>query len=359
MEIPIVNKAVSESYLAVTSKLKDHFNRIKSHTVDFNIFKVIEKTYTSLVFFEAISTRESVKYVMKWSCDHPLMEIGNEGQLQALVEYQIMNYLSPMYSGVSGCSVPRPILVVPEANSFVMEYVDAPLLSDLLKHARYFSTAKNFQELERFFYFSGQWLSRFQKFTVPEETDYKIFENMIARCDDRLRMIEENQSAFIASNFRSTVMKQITDLINNVKGTKIRISGRHSDFGPWNILAGNDNIYVIDFMGYCKEPLCIDIIKMLACLDEYKYSLFYNSSTVHKLGTGFMNGYGEVISATQSEIALCEIHQRICNLCGRILNSPVGKLKQAERYRCIKANVRWLCDESSRKYLLTSNVKYT
>jgi len=357
VEKTILNKEVEESYLNVKIKLKEHFQRINLPIVDFKIFQIIEKAYTSLVFFEAISNNKSFRCVMKWSCSHPLVEIGNEGQLQALVEFQIMEYLSPLLSGVSGCSVPVPIVVAPEVNSFVMEYVDAPLLSDLLKYARYFSSTQNVNKLEHLFNLSGKWLSYFQKFTVPEETDYKIFENMVARCDDRLRIIEESDAGFIPIKFRSNIMRQITRLIDGIKLTKIPISGRHSDFGPWNILADGNNICVIDFMGYGKEPLCVDLIKILASLDEYKFSLLYSSSTINRLIASLVNGYGQSVHATQEVIALCEIHQRVCNLCGRVLNRPVGALKKIERYRCIKANINWLNDEINRKYLLNSNVR--
>ncbi len=341
----------------VKVRLKEYFLKSEGEELlHIEVTGTLEKAFSVIIFLSAKTSKKNYPFVLKKIMDHSLNKNITGKQNQASVEYEILEFLYSSFKKVENCSVPRPILILPEIQSFVMEFVEGTLLAQELRYARYWTNNKRFQKVQEYFFLAGRWLQYFHKITGIEKAGKEFFEDILFRCNDRLRLIEESNSPYCPKNLGKAVIGQLERYLLTINNEEVLIAGRHGDFGMWNILVGEEGIVVHDFMGYCKEPLAVDIFKMLAALEEDSLSLSFSKRRLGVLKGNFLEGLGDMPFIPKAILDICEIHQRVCNLCGRILSSPKGYHHQIEKYFAVKMNINWLMNEHNRPSLWTEKI---
>jgi Ser/Thr protein kinase RdoA (MazF antagonist) len=193
----------------------------------------------------------------------------------------------------------------------------------------------------------GKWLRLFQEFSGLElvEFDRNIFDIVIHRAEYRLKLIEESRLPACPKNFRSRVMAFLEEQLDQLSGKNILISGRHGDFNPLNILVGPEGITVIDFFGYQKDPVPIDILKILVCLDDEMRAVTSSKKRVTEMRKAFLDGYGELPHIQEPVLLLSEALHRIVSLWGNISNEKQRFHHRVEANLRIQAHVDWLTSE--------------
>jgi hypothetical protein len=92
-----------------------------------------------------------------------------------------------MFQKVERCLIPRPILVVPEIEAYVMEFIEGHILLNNHRYTRYLSSQDGFDKLRKAYFYSGKWLKHFQEFTGIRTSDSNSLIEVINKCDHRLR----------------------------------------------------------------------------------------------------------------------------------------------------------------------------
>ena len=156
----------SESNLALLHKRLVHALRepLGEELKRIEICQVLRRPYSLTTFLIASTCRSRHRLVLKQIVEHPLNAPIVDELAQATVEYNILSQLYPMFAGIERCSVPRPILVLPEINAFLMEHIEGQLLADNLKFVHYLGNRIMFRQLQNAFYDCGRWLRYFQQF---------------------------------------------------------------------------------------------------------------------------------------------------------------------------------------------------
>ena len=336
----------------VEIKLKNYFlevedDRLKKLTAE----KIVERPFSTIVQLQAQTSTKSRRFVMKTLKHHPSNKIFIESGNQALVEYNILNDLYPKFRNIEKCSVPCPIAVIPEFETYIMEFVEGQLLIDELRWDRYFSSRRKFAELQEHFYNSGRWLRHFQEITGVEEAGLEVLLQSLDRAKSILRLIHVSAYPGWPKNLTSTVKSVLDNKLRELSGAGIPASGRHSDFQPLNILAGRGGITVIDFMGYKRDCVAVDPLSMLVHLEDEERSLTASCRRVGVLRERFLEGYGEIRRVPSAALFICEAMQRIVSIWGNIsaLNKHIHHKWEAKE--CIRRHVKWLVNERERKYL--------
>ncbi|MCK5245044.1 MAG: hypothetical protein KAJ90_07215, partial [Desulfobacterales bacterium] len=148
---------------------------------------------------------------MKTTVHHPVNRAITERENQAVVEYNILKLLYPKFETVAGCSVPRPLLVLPEIETYVMEFVEGKLLMDEFKFTRLLSAQTRFRVLKKHINHCGQWLKYFQEFTEIHTADFRALNGVIERAEHRLKLIEESGDPRCPKNLRNKVIKFLNE----------------------------------------------------------------------------------------------------------------------------------------------------
>jgi len=321
-----------------------------------DILTIIRRPFSNSVILMAGFVSGSRKLIMKSVVHHPVNKAITETENQAVVEFDILTKLYPLFQDMDGCSVPEPILVLPEIETYVMEYVEGVLLENELHAANYLTSPKKFNKLQRSFFNCGRWLKRFQEGTGIHYAGPEVLDEVITRCDQQLEMIEYAKDKKCPTNLREDVMLFLRENQALVKNDEVIVSGRHGDFGPWNIIAEKHGITVIDYLGYREAPIAVDLLKMLMNFDNDEKALLTNSARIKELKQAFLEGYGTVQHISESVMIICETYHRAASLESAINNKAMRFHRSIERKRIFKSNLQWLINDRGREIKLMHNV---
>lgn len=304
---------ISKILAIVFEKLKCYYLEVEGiELVNIKINKIIKRGFSTILMLDVVLPRASAKLVFKQIVHDPINIAVTKSDNQAVVEYNVLNSIYPFMNKGRGFSVPKPILVIPEIEAFVMEYVDAKLLSEALGAAKYWSSDTKFRNLEECFYSCGLWLKEFQTITGIEYQGVNAFDKLIERCNYRLDIIQITGANKIPNNFVSDIKGYIQRLLSKIKVAEVPISGAHGDFGHWNIMVAKSGITVFDFMGHMKEVVVYDLYKMLNSFEYWKNNVFFSNERLDKLKCALLNGYGDIPQISSSTSALCELYHHVC-----------------------------------------------
>lgn len=310
-----------------------------------DVLNIVNRPYSDIAFLCAKTSKGERKFVLKQIAHHPENSSITTSQNQAIVEYDVLNHLYPKFLPDSLCHVPRPIIAIPEYEAYIMEFVEGHLLGDLFGGCKYFAPKKAFNDLKEYYYLCGLWLKKFQENTGVQNAGIDAFSYTIERCEFRLNLIEESNNSRCPIDLKNHVMSFIYKQLELVSENDVLVTGRHGDFGSWNILAGLNGITVFDFMGYKHDLFPIDLLQMLMNLENEKLFLFFSTDRVEALRLMFLQGYGEVPHISQPVLKICETFHRVCSLYSSLF-VPANNIRRGiERQLTFKANLAWLMEE--------------
>lgn len=307
--------------------------------------RVLQRPFSTIVFLRVKTSKNVQRLVMKTTAHHPMNKALTESENQAKVEFNILKKLYPKFQEVEKCSVPYPILVIPELETYLMEFVEGNILSNELRYDRYFASRKGFCQLLEHFNNCGRWLKKLQEFTGIHTAGIEVFDTAIKRCEHRLRQIDESGDSRCAKGLQNRILRLLHDQMSQLSGSKILVSGRHGDFTSYNILCSPHEINVIDFLGYKEDSVSIDLISMLVHLENEKLCLTSNPRRVDALRKSFLEGFGEIPHIPRPVLIISEVLLRVMSLWGCISRSKKARLHhKIEANRCIGAHIDWLAD---------------
>ena len=312
-----------------------------------HIEKVINRPFSDVAFLRAITSGGERKLVLKKTVHHPANISITKRQNQAVVEYEILSKLYPLFQSVPHCHVPRPILVMPEHEAYIMDFVEGLLLLDYFSAAKYFASRNSFDELSEYYYLCGVWLKKLHEFTGVRNAGIEAFSNTIERCEHKLKLIEEANDPRFPKNLTSIVRHLLDEHLNLVRNEDILVTGRHGDFGSWNIIASPNGVTVIDFLGYQEDLLPIDLFKMLMNFEDEKKYLFFSKNRIEAVKREFLRGYGDVPQISRPVATICEALHRVCSLSAGITSTPYKLWHRIERRLSVKANLDWFMNHDN------------
>jgi len=308
------------------------------------IEKYIDRGFSSIVFINVKTSVGDRRMVAKKTVHHPANIAITSRQNQAVVEFETLSMLYPKFQSVPHCSVPKPVLVIPEEEVFVMEFVEGRLLMEEFVAARFFSSKESFLRLKQSYNLCGQWLKYFQQFTGVHQAGKEVFSSTIERCEQKLKIIEQSNGSRCPPDLSTRILMLIQSQLSQVTDN-VLVTGRHSDFGNWNILVDPAGVTVFDFLGHQSDLLPIDIIKMLTNLEDEKSYLFYSNRKLQELQDSFLSGYGDLPIIPEPVLIICETLHRICCLCARIESPSKNIRRRIEQGLSFKNHLNWLLND--------------
>lgn len=305
-----------------------------------SLTNILRRDFSTVYFLEGQISSGVKKFVLKQIVHAPINLSITQAKNQAVVEYEILAELSPAFQDVQGCGVPCPLLVLPELEAFLMEFIEGAPLSEYLRYARLMSGRKNFQALARYFYLCGKWLKNFQNITGVNNSSSSVFDGLLSRCNDRLKVIEEKAASFrIPTGFSEKIFTILNSKIDSLGEQDIQVAGRHGDFGHWNIMVHERDIVVFDLMGYEKEPIAYDLAKIALSLEYWKFHFAYSSARLNLLKKEFIDGYGGILGICPEVLQICEIYHRVANIYSIVSNVASRIDKRIMRERFLRENI--------------------
>jgi O-antigen/teichoic acid export membrane protein len=313
--------------------------------------RVTLRPYSSVLFFQLRGREWEKRVVAKITAHHPANRRVVEAQNQAVVEYEILSRLSESFRSVEGCSVPRPLLLIPEIEAYVMEFVEGDLLSAHTGAARWLASRTAFEALRRRYWLCGRWLKHLQQTAGVQRGGAEALQGVVQNCEEVLERIAQENGGRCPWPLRDPLLRLVEEQLARVRDGDVPLSGCHGDFGPWNVLAGREGITVIDFLGYRESPLPLDLLGVLAFLDDEACYLTSSARRIAALRASFLQGYGDVCPTAEPVLLICEALQRLRSLATRFMQKPRGLHHRLDWRRIVMKHVAWLTGAHERKLL--------
>lgn len=333
----------------------------RGRLLDCRITKTIKRPYSEVRFLEVSTPAGTSQVVAKSTVPDPMNRPFWERQVQATVEYEILAHAHQQFEPVPGISVPQPICVVPELDTFVMEFVAGTELSQGHAALRYFSSRHATQLLSADYARLGRWLNKFQQVTKPTEGDASHLDGIRERISLRLDKINEQQDKRVPHDFVSQVEKRLESLLAEAACHAIPIAGRHGDFGPWNVFVNDRQnaqhttsrptspqrspereLIVMDFMGYAREPRPLDAINVLHFLDKEGAGLVSSRALSRVVQRQFLRGLNWQLVCSQPLLELCELHARVYSVWGALSATPDRWHHKLQENKFLRRCIAWL-----------------
>ena len=318
------------------------------------IVESIERPYSHVHILETRSPSGSGQVVAKSTVHDPINQPCWDRQVQASVEYEVLEHLHSRFDPLPGLAVPKPICVLPERDTFVMDFVRGSLLADSHSALRWFSPRIAFKMLGSDYQRLGTWLARFQEFTKPEQGDASCLNGIEERIRLRLERIDQARDQRLPTDLVMTVDRRLKALLKEAGGGPIPIAGRHGDFGPWNSIVNerqasqcgaSREITVLDFMGYAREPRPLDVINVLHFLEHESQSITTSPRRAREIQQRFLYGYASQKVYSRPLLVLCEFHARVYGVLGCLSARTDRRHHQWHQDKSLRRNIAWLLDE--------------
>ena len=309
------------------------------------VINTVHRPFSRIIFIRALTSGGERKLVLKQIVHHSANKSITDRENQAQVEFLILRELYPKFLNVPGCNVPRPILVVPEQDLYIMEFVDGQLLVEMLNGIRLLTRHDSLNRLVEFYRLCGLWLRKLREFTGVQFASPSIYAVTLERCEQKLNIIDRTADPRCPRNLTERIRSLIRDQIHRA-GDRPPVAGRHGDFGNWNIIAGANGITVIDFLGYQEDLLPMDFLKMMTNFEDEKAYLLYSKQTIDALKNGFLAGYGKPPEIALPVALICEILHRVCCICAKIENRPQNLMRRIENNISLKHNIAWFLNDN-------------
>jgi len=218
----------------------------------------------------------------------PIFDEINEG----LIEYNnLMQIYDKLENSNQKIHVAKPLDFFKDINALVTEKVDGKRLSNiLLKDNSRFKSSSQKDILVKLIESCGRWLSVLHKFT-PSSQEVDLNDIYFPQLKQKLSVL---QNIGFSDKVTSSVVSVIGDIINDPKFPKLISVNQHGDYGPQNVVANNDHIYVFDLQREHLEVIYNDITYFLVTLEtmnlKFRY-LTYDYIKAREFKNAFLNGY--------------------------------------------------------------------
>lgn len=337
-------KLISDIEPIVKKKLDDYFekrNLLKIRSL--KTIEIIQRSFSIIIIYEIEQQNQKQKFVLKKIVHDPINIKITKKENQAVVEFNLLKKIYPEFENIEGCSVPKPIIVLPEIEAFLMEFVEGEIFSEKMGNSKFLVSNSKFDELKKIFFLSGKFLREFQRITSVEKSECYSYNWLVEKCLDRIELIKriDNYNKF-PKELKNRVIDSIYSQVEILKTKKIKIAGKHADFGHWNIMVTPKGIFVFDFMGYSKETILYDLMKMIFSLNYWKNHFAYNNKKLIILENCLLDGYGGFPSVSESEKTICELYFRIETIYACLSNPGRRIDMKLMKYFVIKNNIKSL-----------------
>jgi hypothetical protein len=205
-------------------------------------------------------------------------------------EYNILSYLHDRFSDLHGFNVIRPFAILLDRNILITEDFPGNKLNRLiLNNARWIPSKFGIKRLRSYLFQVGKWLKYFQQFTKRKELFSFQESDYLEKIQKRLAL--STQYGLLETDHYK-IYDFVADKIPKMSHLLLESVGYHGDFTPWNILATEDEIRVLDFDRFSYRSKYDDLTFFISALEGNKSILGMQNQNINFLMKSFWNGYG-------------------------------------------------------------------
>ncbi|MGR3302294.1 MAG: phosphotransferase [Candidatus Scalindua sp.] len=214
---------------------------------------------------------------------------ANDDQLSVEREYNILNFLYQRFLSLEGINVIKPLAFLLEEDILITEEFVADKLNSLIvNEVRWIPSKRKKKQIENYFFQCGRWLRDFQKFTRKNEVTPFSHDRYVENIEKKLA---SSIKYGLKKTFHKKIYQFIDDRFKRIGNQKLDLVGYHGDFTPWNVLASDNEIRVLDLDRFSYRNMYEDLTLFLCCLESEKSIVGMTNKNINILKDAFIQGY--------------------------------------------------------------------
>jgi hypothetical protein len=228
-------------------------------------------------------------------------------------DFEMTRSVRQALAGCAGLTAVRPIACFPEELAIVTGEAPGPTLAEVLAHgaAGWPGKAASIW-MSTLVRRSGAWLRSAQA-ALPQESAIDV-ETMRAYLDRRLADLEMSGPIRLTRAGRSAVERYRDRLIDNLGSESLRPVWIHADFCPENIITGDGEITVLDFLMARSGTVYHDVAHLFMHLDSMKVKPWFRPAVIDGLQRDLLAGFEPGLEPERPLFALLLLQHVICHL---------------------------------------------
>lgn len=268
-------------------RIKGELNSLLGEIVDFKIYHH-EKLIFSEIWKIKLTFKEGVKNVV---CKKYIENELDSSVRSVQKEYDILKYLHNEFIPLKGLNVVKPITLIAEDDIIVTEEFGGTKLNKLvLDNIRWIQSKQIKGQIKKNFYYCGNWLKYFHKFTKKDENETLSYDHFIKSIEKILSYLSEYG---LTKNMHDKIRQFVENKFNIINEKKLGLVGCHKDFNTWNILATDKEIRVLDFDRFSYSNKYEDYTLFIATLEGMKSIIGMSHRNITLMQNAFIKGYGD------------------------------------------------------------------
>lgn len=315
---------------AVLAKLNDGSKSYLGQelTRPLEIVKKVNRPYSKVFRIRAVfEKREAFFWIKTFRIRNRLKSAAEKHLQRVATEFDAAAQLQGYFAGEQYLHIIDPIAFFPELATIVTWESRGEPLSDLIaKKARFQPDESAIKELEQYAFRCGEALQKIQHATRGAEI-YNPAE-LLEYVDLRLQRLESRRGTGFGDDMRKLVFSYIERMIPRVSPEHCWSCGVHSDYGPFNILAGNGEITVTDFTMYSTGSAYKDLTYFFHRLGGFLHKPMYRQETIQRLQQTFLQGWGEPAVQEHALFKLFWVRHTVNNYSAIGRNRTAGPIKR-------------------------------
>jgi hypothetical protein len=251
---------------------------------------------------------------------------GRDAKVRAATtEYRVLEELSARFAPYPQLGVVEPVASMPEDLSLLMEESPGEKFDVVLaRTSRHFRQGDEMDRSVSLCRLAGEWLRRFQDFTAPSRASTYDPSELLAYCDERLRIIMGDRCGWLTRERSATIRRHLEHLVARLDPEELRLTGRQNDFRPDNMLTRDGKLVVLDFTGFTYGPPLYDFMKFWMRLDYLGFGPASAMSRIERMKRAFAEGYEHPVNLRSSMAALLRLANILDKMSELVEMRPAG-----------------------------------
>ncbi len=206
------------------------------------------------------------------------------------IEFEIAEQLHAALQGQSHFGVVRPVVYYPELLALVTEEAQGRVLAEIVAEAcKHWSLRNALERAVLHCRRAGQALAAMQAATrVAGSFDCnELFEYIKIRLQ---RLLESEAAPFSAADHK-LVLNFLERALTNIPTDQLAQCGCHCDYAPFNVLADDERVTVLDFSMFKIGSCYNDATYFHHRLEGYLHKPIFSASAIQAAQRAFLEGY--------------------------------------------------------------------
>jgi len=277
------------------------------------------------------------------------------------VEFETARQLQSGISPSPGFSIVRPVAYFPELLALVTEKSPGePLAAIIEKSCKRWHPVIKQQRVFRLCERAGEALAAIQQAT-RDRTPFDPRE-LVEYMDVRLQRLANAGETPFTPEHRNQVLHFLKRAVQRVPAAQLGRCGSHCDYGPFNLLAFEDRVTVLDFSMYKIGSIYNDVTYFCHRLEGYLHKPIFSTRAIRGCQRAFLESYNRASSRTKRPVEEDILFQlfwlrHVVNNYSAIMRkrvvigservSPVVRLFNQHVYRRYNARILRMCENQS------------